>query len=289
MSEMQISGLLLVATAITVVILERTRPFGRFAIPLKVVFSDFLHWLFRVLTGGFDVAVATLSAAFLSRFADRSVGWVGPMAKLPTWAQIIAVFLILDLVHWLVHFAHHKIPILWKVHSVHHSTPDLYWMAAFRRHFVQEILFDGAKVFTVVLLGFNATAALVYFASRVVFSLPAHANIRIRAGWLNYVFVTWETHRWHHASDPAIRDKNMALHLALWDLVFGTFYCPKDKECTELGVTGYPNYPTNFFVQQLVPFFYDRWSARAAAAAADESPRKEGNHAQSVRTAATHL
>jgi sterol desaturase/sphingolipid hydroxylase (fatty acid hydroxylase superfamily) len=265
MTEMQISAVLLVLSAALAAILERTVPYvPKLKIPGSVVFSDFLHWLFRVMTQGFDTAVATFSAILLARFAG-SHGWVGPAAAWPFWVQVLTAFLLLDLVHWVVHFAHHKIPFLWKVHSVHHSTVDMYWMAAFRRHFVQELIFDGAKVFTVVLMGFDAKAALVYFASRVVVSIPAHSNIRIPFGWLNYVFVTPESHRWHHSSDPSIRDKNMSLHFALWDLVFGTFYCPPGKDVGELGVTGYPNYPTNFFVQQLVPFFYDRWAARENA------------------------
>jgi sterol desaturase/sphingolipid hydroxylase (fatty acid hydroxylase superfamily) len=271
---------LLIVSAVAAVILERKRPLAKFKVPTRVVLWDVLHWYVRVATRGLDVFMATASTVLLTRLLGSHTGYVGPAGAWPLWLQLIAIFLILDLVHWLVHFAHHKIPFLWKVHSVHHSPENLYWLAAFRRHFVQEILFDSAKVFTVVLLGFGTLPAFVYFASRVVFSIPAHANIRVPAGFLNYIFVTWESHRWHHTSDPTIRDKNMSLHFPWWDMVFGTFYCPKGKQPELLGVDGYPDYPTNFFVQQAVPFFYDRWSARAAekrqggsSNANDQSPR----------------
>jgi len=36
----------------------------------------------------------------------------------------------------------------------------------------------------------------------------SHCNIDMRMGYLNYLFVTPETHRWHHVNDPASSGRN---------------------------------------------------------------------------------
>src|SRR5258706_15974290 len=51
-----------------------------------------------------------------------------------------------------------------------------------------------------------------------------HCNVRMRFGWLNYVFNTPGLHRWHHSMELREGNKNYGENLVLWDLFFGTFF-----------------------------------------------------------------
>ncbi len=57
-------------------------------------------------------------------------------------------------------------------------------------------------------------------------------------------------HRWHHVSDPQVRDKNFAPTFPVLDLMFGTFYMPKGQLPEGYGVEGVP---TNFLNQMIYP------------------------------------
>jgi sterol desaturase/sphingolipid hydroxylase (fatty acid hydroxylase superfamily) len=67
-------------------------------------------------------------------------------------------------------------------------------------------------------------------------------------------------HRWHHTDETAARDKNFAGLLPMWDILFGTYYMPKDERPTSFG-TATP-VPAGLAGQMVFPF---RKSARAVA------------------------
>lgn len=43
-------------------------------------------------------------------------------------------------------------------------------------------------------------------------------------------------HRWHHSRDRGAWDKNFAGLLPLWDILFGTYYMPKDRWPENFGI-----------------------------------------------------
>jgi sterol desaturase/sphingolipid hydroxylase (fatty acid hydroxylase superfamily) len=47
-----------------------------------------------------------------------------------------------------------------------------------------------------------------------------HANVRLNFGPLRYFFVTPQSHRLHHAVDPAYRDVNFGFTFCVWDRIF---------------------------------------------------------------------
>jgi sterol desaturase/sphingolipid hydroxylase (fatty acid hydroxylase superfamily) len=51
---------------------------------------------------------------------------------------------------------------------------------------------------------------------------------------LRYVLVGPVFHRWHH--EESVVDKNFASTFSLWDLMFGTFYMPKNRLPTNYGI-----------------------------------------------------
>jgi sterol desaturase/sphingolipid hydroxylase (fatty acid hydroxylase superfamily) len=79
-----------------------------------------------------------------------------------------------------------------------------------------------------------------------------HSNVQLRYGWLNYVVGSAETHRWHHARDPRTAMCNFGNTTIVWDLVFGTWYLPRQR-LTEIGILD-RTYPKGFLAQMISPF-----------------------------------
>jgi transposase InsO family protein len=56
--------------------------------------------------------------------------------------SLVAEFLLLDLLHYLVHRLEHAVPFFWRIHAPHHSDPDVDVTTAVRHHPI-EISMDG--------------------------------------------------------------------------------------------------------------------------------------------------
>jgi sterol desaturase/sphingolipid hydroxylase (fatty acid hydroxylase superfamily) len=80
-----------------------------------------------------------------------------------------------------------------------------------------------------------------------------HCNIRLRYGVLNYVVGSAETHRWHHSRIPRESNANYGSTLIVWDLVFGTWFLPRGREISALGLQD-PAYPKSFLGLMRAPF-----------------------------------
>jgi sterol desaturase/sphingolipid hydroxylase (fatty acid hydroxylase superfamily) len=81
----------------------------------------------------------------------------------------------------------------------------------------------------------------------------SHTNIKVNFGFLNYIFITPQTHYWHHSRNiPGKYGVNYASALAIWDVLFGFFYNPKDKQ----PILGIPDndVPDSFVGQMIYPF-----------------------------------
>jgi hypothetical protein len=59
-------------------------------------------------------------------------------------------------------------------------------------------------------------------------------------------------------------DRNFGDSFIFWDLVFGTYYRPKDREVGSIGIDGLDAFPRGFFAQLASPF---RWRAIVRASA----------------------
>ena len=59
-----------------------------------------------------------------------------------------------------------------------------------------------------------------------------HANLDWDWGPLRSFLVSPRFHRWHHTSEEEARDKNFAGLLPLWDILFGTYYMPRERRPT---------------------------------------------------------
>src|SRR5882672_2142066 len=170
----------------------------------------------------------------------------------PLLAQMLAMVLAVDLLRYWLHRACHKFTPLWRLHEVHHSPDLLYTLNVGRFHPLEKLLHFSLDTVPFVLLGVAPEVIAGYFLLYSVNGFFQHSNVRLRYGWLNYIVGSAETHRWHHARDPKTAACNFGNTTIVWDLLFGTWYLPKDRSL-EIGIPD-RDYPKDFWSQMFTPF-----------------------------------
>jgi sterol desaturase/sphingolipid hydroxylase (fatty acid hydroxylase superfamily) len=168
-------------------------------------------------------------------------------------AQLFLMLLIAEFGRYWIHFAAHKIPLLWRLHAVHHSPNRLYFLNAGRFHPLEKVLFQLPEVVPFILLGTNIETISLYFVFNSVHGLFQHSNIKVRLGPLNYIFSMTELHRWHHSKRIEESDRNFGNNLIVWDIVFGSYYNPKNQEVADIGLIN-SQYPKSYVAQLRAPF-----------------------------------
>lgn len=170
------------------------------------------------------------------------------------FAQAGLMILLADFLRYWLHRASHEWSTwLWSLHAVHHSPKKLYWFNVGRFHPIEkavQFLCDAAPF---ILLGVTENVLAIYFVFYAVNGFIQHCNIRLRLGWLNYIISGPELHRWHHSWEIRESNKNYGNNIILWDLLFGSFFQPQNREVEMLGLKNC-NYPRSFLSQLQTPF-----------------------------------
>jgi sterol desaturase/sphingolipid hydroxylase (fatty acid hydroxylase superfamily) len=249
-----------IGVAILVTLLEWVHPNTEQWRPDRsTVKADLLHLFFSQMVPG-ELANSLVRSALLglAAWAPISLRWDLWPDRWPLLAQLILAAVISEFPHYWWHRLTHRSELLWRVHATHHSSPKLYWLAGARFHPFDNFVAFTLHLGTLLLLGCS-TEVLVLFTVFLNVNGPfQHSNIRLRHGLLNYFISTAEVHRWHHSRDMKEGNSNFGGYLILWDLVFGTFYLPRDRQLApgNLGLIGMPGFPSTFSGQVLAPF---RW------------------------------
>jgi sterol desaturase/sphingolipid hydroxylase (fatty acid hydroxylase superfamily) len=210
--------------------------------------TDVAYWFFtplvtrgvtRAATVVAVAAVAVASGSALSR--DAIVSFLDDPSRLarrqPVWLQVVEVLVIGDFIGYWMHRLFHG-RALWRFHAIHHASRDLDWLSAVRLHPVNDVLARLAQVIPIVLLGFAPGVVAAYAPFLGVYAIFLHANVPWDLGPLRKVVASPRFHRWHHTSEDEGLDRNFAGLLPLWDLMFGTFFMPKDRVPREFGLRG---------------------------------------------------
>jgi sterol desaturase/sphingolipid hydroxylase (fatty acid hydroxylase superfamily) len=179
--------------------------------------------------------------------------WRVSIGQQPLWVQIIEILLITDFVQYWAHRAFHRIPFLWRFHAIHHSAERMDWLAGSRLHIVDIVVTRGLSYMPLFALGFADAALLGYGVIVTLQATLIHANVRFQFGPLRYWLVTPQFHHWHHSDQDEALDKNFAVHLPIWDWLFGSYYLPGEQWPASYGVKG-EKPPEGFFRQLFWPF-----------------------------------
>ncbi len=220
--------------------------------------TDICYWLIIPLFGRYlRIGLLVLGAALL--FGITTVDGLiefyddghGPLAQLPLVLQG-AIFLVGSdvMMYWLHRTFHGR--ALWRYHAVHHSSEDLDWISAARFHPIN-ILFGSVAADVILLLAGISPNVLVFLGPfTVAHSAFVHANLNWTLGPFKYVLAGPVFHRWHHTMADQGGETNFASTFPILDLLFGTFYMPKDALPERYGVS--EPFPPTFGEQMLYPF-----------------------------------
>ena len=193
---------------------------------------------------------------------SRALGGTLWPAAWPLAAQLALALVIVELPQYWLHRWQHEHDILWRFHATHHSAPRLYWLNAARFHPLDLGLLYAVGYVPLVVLGCPEEGIALFALFDAVFGMLQHANIDVRLGPLNRIFSMAEPHRWHHSRSLREANTNYGSNLIVWDLAFGTFFLPRDREPPRaIGIADMPDFPPSYLAQLASPF---RWRALRA-------------------------
>jgi len=176
----------------------------------------------------------------------------------PPVAQAGLMLLLADFLRYWLHRASHEWSTrLWSLHAVHHSPKKLYWFNVGRFHPLEKAIQFLCDAAPFILLGVTENVLAIYFVFYAINGFIQHCNIRLRLGWLNYLISGPELHRWHHSWEIRESNKNYGNNVILWDLLFGSYFLPKEREVGMLGLKN-RNYPRDFLSQMRTPLIPGR-------------------------------
>ena len=197
--------------------------------------------------------VAWLAQSWIAEHSASLALWPN---EWPIVVQLAAKIVVGDFFRYWLHRAAHTWTPLWRLHAVHHAPEKLYTTNVFRFHPAEKALQFLCDTLPFMLLGIGPEVLAYYFVFYAVSGLLQHANCDLRLGWLNYVVSGPEVHRWHHSRHVTESNHNYAHSFVVWDLLFGTYFRPRDRAVEDLGLRS-RDYPRRFAALLAAPFARD--------------------------------
>jgi sterol desaturase/sphingolipid hydroxylase (fatty acid hydroxylase superfamily) len=175
----------------------------------------------------------------------------------PLWAQFLIMFVIADLIQWLVHVMLHRVHWMWQFHKVHHSVTEMGFAAHLRFHWMETIIYKTILYIPLTMIGFGIDDFFILHAFTVLIGHLNHANINLTYGPLKYLLNNPVMHIWHHAKKMPESHPygiNFGISLSIWDYLFKTAHIPDSGRDIELGFDNVEHYPEGFVGQVAEPF-----------------------------------
>jgi sterol desaturase/sphingolipid hydroxylase (fatty acid hydroxylase superfamily) len=176
--------------------------------------------------------VLPLLAFIPEHFLGRKLVFASPDQLGPFWLQIVVIVLSVSFFRYWMHRLQHTNSFLWELHSYHHRTTDLKALNGGVSNPVDFALRNVIIFLILGMIGFDPYAILLAVAASNISGLFSHCGADVKGGVLNYLFVTPEVHRWHHAVDVPQGygySCNYGVEFSFWDILFGTYYMPKQN------------------------------------------------------------
>jgi sterol desaturase/sphingolipid hydroxylase (fatty acid hydroxylase superfamily) len=238
-------------------VMERMFVFKAMNKSWRAILLDFQYALLSMLYPPFIYFIIAAIFGFLA-LSVRDAAADPQISPLRFAGQLLALLFVRDCLIYLRHRVFHLRPV-WAFHSIHHSSEEVNWLSAVRFHPAENVieatgeilLFIGARA-----VGFDAVVLSTGAVTIGFYNFFIHSNLRWTFGPLRYILVSPVFHRWHHSDLPAAADKNFAAMFSCLDLVFGTFYMPKDLQPETSGLSPEEKtvHPRTLAGQLLYPF-----------------------------------
>jgi sterol desaturase/sphingolipid hydroxylase (fatty acid hydroxylase superfamily) len=224
----------------------------------KGFFTDIIYLIFidfGLMMLGFYAATSVVEMLFLKILGALSI--TVPIIDVSIWpvpVQFVVFYLLIDFAQFFGHYLMHKSDFLWQFHRIHHAPKEIGFATTRHFHWVEYLVLKPCMWIPLGLLGFSGKDYVIYYMWFGIFLVfLSHANVKIKWGIINYIFITPDNHFWHHAKNIPLRTGvNFSSTLMIWDHLFKTFYLPKNIE-PQLGIPE-DDIPSGFFGQMWSPF-----------------------------------
>jgi sterol desaturase/sphingolipid hydroxylase (fatty acid hydroxylase superfamily) len=167
---------------------------------------------------GFGIGAAILASG---------QGWgLLRLIEMPNALQFVLAIVLLDLGHFGIHYAVHRIPLLWRLHRLHHTDQDFDFSTAVRFHPGEALVEHGANLAIILVVGPPVLAVMLFAFSYLLTTFWVHGNVRMPANleWrIRWMFITPDMHRTHHSQVEAETNSNFGGLFSCWDRLFGTY------------------------------------------------------------------
>jgi sterol desaturase/sphingolipid hydroxylase (fatty acid hydroxylase superfamily) len=165
--------------------------------------------------------------------------------------QFIEGLLIGEFFHYWAHRLAHRVPRLWRFHAIHHGAKEMDWLVTVRLHPFDRVFIKCATIIPLYVLGFSKQTFGMFLVFVGLHALFIHSNVKFQLRWARFIISTPQIHHWHHAVEREAHDRNFGGILSIYDLIFGTFYAPKNLMPSEYGIP--ESIPEGYIGQMIFP------------------------------------
>ena len=229
--SLKLEGLLLLATLI---VLERIYTY-RFAVSQRALLPrDILATIVnKYLTGLVTAALLLPILLYLTtHIFGRKLIIASPDTLGPLWFQILTIAVVVSFGRYWIHRLQHSNAFLWELHSYHHRVSDLQALNTDVSNPIDFALRNVVIFLVLGVIGFDPLAILITLPATGISASVSHWGADVKGGFLNYIFVTPEVHRWHHTANVPEHHRysvNYGVEFSFWDILFGTFHLPQEN------------------------------------------------------------
>jgi sterol desaturase/sphingolipid hydroxylase (fatty acid hydroxylase superfamily) len=219
---------------VAIIALERlyTYRYGvsqRYVLRRDVIANIVNIWVTGAVVGAILLPLLLFSTGHLlgRKFVFAAPGQLGPF-----WFQFGIILLVVSLFRYWMHRIQHTVPFLWELHSYHHRVTDLKASNGEVSNPIDYALRNIIIFIALGVVGFDPLAIVLAVPVAQVTAVFSHCGADVKGGWLNYIFVTPEVHRWHHSAKvPEGRgySVNYGVEFIFWDILFGTYHLPQEN------------------------------------------------------------
>ena len=142
------------------------------------------------------------------------------------WIRFGLMFIVLDLLDYVYHWAMHHVPLFWRFHLVHHTDQDVDTSTTVREHPGETLVRNCFLIVWMLVCGASLEVLVLRQTIETVANILAHTSFRLgdrMAGVLGAVFITPNLHHVHHHHRMPYTNSNYGDVFSVWDRLFGTF------------------------------------------------------------------
>lgn len=176
-------------------------------------------------------------------------------------SQFFIFYLIIDFINYWAHRMLHTFKPLKYIHKIHHSATELSPLTTFRHPLLEHLYFYFILGMIASCFEMDNQVKALAIGISISIDIIQHSNFDIRAPYfLNYVFILPKNHYYHHAKEHFLKGgQNFGLTFSFWDIMFKSFYLPREGQNIEIGLRN-DKLAKNPFSLIMFPFFTNKES-----------------------------